>query len=111
MTDPGALLAAERQQTEGQIASLVRDFEGIVEATELVSTDDEHDPEGSTIAVERAIAAGLLRDARHHLNEIERALARVDDGSYGRCAICGGSIAAERLAARPATPTCIDCAT
>ena len=44
----------ERSRTIDQIASLERSLAGIVEAAELTSTDDEHDPEGATIAYERA---------------------------------------------------------
>jgi RNA polymerase-binding transcription factor DksA len=103
-------LLAERAQTVAQIEALVREFDGIVEAAEGVATDDEHDPEGHTIAFERQQVAGLLRAARLHLRDIDDAFARVGDGSYGTCESCGRPIGAERLAARPAARTCIGCA-
>jgi DnaK suppressor protein len=103
-------LLAERALMVAQIEALAREFEGIVEATEGVATDDEHDPEGHTVAFERQQVAGLLRDARTHLGDVDDALARVADGSYGTCESCGRPIAAERLAARPAARTCIACA-
>jgi RNA polymerase-binding transcription factor DksA len=81
-----------------------------VEASELVAVDDEHDPEGATIAFERAQIAALVRDSRVLLSELDVALARVDDGSYGICTRCGSAIAAERLVALPSTATCIGCA-
>jgi DnaK suppressor protein len=103
-------LFAERERTAAQIEALSREFDGIVEAAELVATDDEHDPEGHTIAFERQQVAALLRDARSHLADIDDALARVAASSYGTCESCGGPIAPARLAARPAARTCITCA-
>jgi RNA polymerase-binding transcription factor DksA len=93
-----------------QIEALAQEFDGIVAASELVATDDEHDPEGHTIAFERQLVAGLLRDARSHGRDLDDALARVAAGSYGTCESCGRPIGAERLDALPATRTCIDCA-
>jgi DnaK suppressor protein len=42
--------------------------------------------------------------------EVEAALVRREVGDYGTCETCGRPIVPERLAARPAAPTCIDCA-
>ena len=75
-----------------------------------MATDDEHDPEGHTIAWERQQIAALLDEARTTLLEIEAAEQRLDDGTYGTCTICGREIAAARLAALPATPPCVSCA-
>ena len=72
--------------------------------------DDEHDPEGSTVAFEREQLAALRRAAREHLEEIDAALARLAAGSYGLCERCGRPIAGERLAALPAARRCVDCA-
>jgi DnaK suppressor protein len=52
-----------------------------------------------------------LRDrSRAALEQVEAALRRVDEGTYGSCASCGNAIAPERLEAIPWTPVCIDCA-
>jgi RNA polymerase-binding protein DksA len=110
-TDPRELVAAERAGTAERVNALSRDLEAIMEASRLVSTDDEHDPEGSTIAFERSQTSALLADARKRLTELDEALARVETGRYGVCAHCGRPIAAERLSARPTATTCIDCAT
>jgi DnaK suppressor protein len=104
------LLGAEREITLVRIGSMVSDFEEIVAASEGSNADDEHDPEGSTIAFERAQVAALLLEARTHLDDLDRALARLDAGDYDACEECGGPIAPERLAARPAVRTCINCA-
>ncbi|TWD83195.1 TraR/DksA family transcriptional regulator [Kribbella amoyensis] len=103
-------LAADRAATAERVAALTRDLEAIVEASRLVATDDEHDPEGSTIAFERSQTTTLLADARRRLAELDQALVRVEAGSYGRCETCGRPIATERLLARLTTRTCIDCA-
>jgi RNA polymerase-binding transcription factor len=114
MTEPEAriraTLAAERAATVAQLAALRRDFEGIVDSSALVGADDEHDPEGATIAFERAQLAALLDQAEQHLADLDQALARLADGSYGICQRCGQPIAPARLAARPAARTCISCA-
>ncbi|TYC16151.1 TraR/DksA family transcriptional regulator [Actinomadura syzygii] len=92
------------------VASLSADWDGVVEASAQANVDDEHDPEGATIAFERArIEASLIR-ARERLAEIDDALGRVGDGTYGVCEQCGGPIAVERLEARPAARTCFACA-
>jgi DnaK suppressor protein len=104
------LLTAEHASTQAQIAALTRDLSGIIEASTSVATDDEHDPEGATIAFERAQVAALLNRSRERLVDLDRAIERVDEGTYGVCERCGQPIAAERLAARPAARTCIRCA-
>ena len=58
----------------------------------------------------RARQAALLERATADLADVERALARLDDGSYGRCEACGASIADEDLAAAPARRFCPACA-
>ena len=103
-------LEAERASTERRLAGLEREFHGIVESSASANTDDEHDPEGATIAFERQHVAALLDQARDHLADIEAALRRVDDGSYGRCESCGQPIASGRLAARPTATRCVACA-
>ncbi len=104
------LLAADRAGTLAQIAALSREFDGIVEANALVAIDDEHDPEGSSTAFERAHVAALLAQAREHLADLDRALERLDRGEYGRCEGCGGPIPKERLEVRPAASRCVRCA-
>jgi DnaK suppressor protein len=103
-------LAADRAGTVAQIAALRRDFDGIVEANALVAIDDEHDPEGSSTAFERAHVAALLAQTRDHLADLDRALERLERGDYGRCEGCGEPIPAERLEVRPAASTCVRCA-
>ncbi|MFI6347520.1 TraR/DksA family transcriptional regulator [Streptomyces sp. NPDC050560] len=104
-----ARLGAEREDAAARIAALGRDFDAIVAANALVAVDDEHDPEGSSTAFERAHVAAMLRQAREYADEIDAALDRLDRGAYGRCADCGRDIPAARLLARPASRTCVSC--
>ncbi|MFF4098643.1 TraR/DksA family transcriptional regulator [Streptomyces sp. NPDC001903] len=103
-------LAAERAATLARMAALGRDFDGIVAANAWVAVDDEHDPEGGTTAFERAHVTSLLTQAREHLEELDRALERLEHGEYGRCESCGTTIPPERLEVRPAATTCVTCA-
>ena len=104
-------LAAERARLLDQVASLQRTFDQVVESSELdMTADDEHDPDGSTIAFERQQVVALLESARAQLVAVDDALARVAAGTYGVCETCGGEIAPERLEAIPGTRTCITCA-
>ena len=99
-----------RTETTRRITGLKSSFDDIVHAASDVATDDEHDPEGHTIAWERQQVAALLDEARAALARIEAAEQRLDAGVYGICTTCGTPIARERLDALPATPTCVDCA-
>lgn len=104
------MLAEQHAQAVALKASLAADLAGMIGASVGSNADDEHDPEGSTIAFERAQLQALLQKADARLEELSRAMGRVLDGSYGVCALCGQHIADERLRARPAAATCIRCA-
>lgn len=75
-----------------------------------VATDDEHDPEGHTIAWERQQLSALLQAAHERLVDLDAALDRLDSGTYGICQTCGREIEPQRLAALPATRYCVLCA-
>jgi len=104
------LLGAQRQATLTRISALTDDFEGIVATSSCSNLDDEHDPEGATVAFERAQVTALLDGARAHLDDLDRALARLAAGAYWVCERCSVPITSERLRARPAIRTCIRCA-
>src|SRR5947209_13064526 len=92
-------LLRQRDELTTRIRQLQDEVDDIVAATADVATDDEHDPEGATIAFERARVAALLDQSRAHLDDVEQALRRVAAGAYGRCVTCGNDIGAERLEA------------
>lgn len=103
-------LRAERADVAARLRDLGVSFDDIVDAARDSNLDDEHDPEGTTIAAERSLVISLARSSERHLAEVDAALERLAAGTYGRCVRCGGPIAADRLDARPSTPVCIGCA-
>lgn len=106
-----AQLAAEREETVERIAAFERQLADLAEQQALTAHDDEHDPEGVTIASQRAQLQGLRAGARRDLAAVDRAVDRLEAGSYGRCVSCGNNIGEARLEALPAAETCIACAT
>jgi RNA polymerase-binding transcription factor DksA len=110
VTDHAGRLAERREETVRLLTSLRRRLDGIIEGSAWSTDDDEHDPEGVTVAFERAQVAGLVEQSRAELSALDAAAARLADGTYGTCVRCGQPIADERLDALPATTTCIRCA-
>ena len=104
------LLAAAQAEAEARVAGLEREFRQILDAAGAAGDDDEHDPEGATVAFERQHVAALLAGAREHLAQIGQARQWLADGTYGVCERCGGPIGADRLAARPMAARCLACA-
>ncbi|MGI8575806.1 MAG: TraR/DksA family transcriptional regulator [Egibacteraceae bacterium] len=103
-------VARERERTAARLAALAREHDNIVTASADAVRDDEHDPEGSTIAFERAQVASLLADAHGKLAALDRVSDRIDGSDLGRCDRCGGAIGWQRLLARPTTTVCVSCA-
>ncbi|MGW4482994.1 TraR/DksA family transcriptional regulator [Amycolatopsis sp. NPDC004368] len=104
------LVEKARAETASLAASLARRRDEIVAASKFTSGDDEHDPEGATIAFERAQVQALLRQAEDELAALGQAAERVLAGVYEVCERCGGPIAEGRLVALPTTRVCIRCA-
>jgi DnaK suppressor protein len=96
------VLLAEQERARQRVAALEREFAGLAEAASSAGTDDEHDPEGATLAFERQHAAALLEAAREQVTAFDAALERLAEGRYGVCDRCGQPIGEDRLAARPA---------
>lgn len=103
------ILEAERAEILAQQDHVAASLTEVREARDG-EQDDEHDPEGPTLTAEWSRLTGLQDDAVRQLKEIDRALARIDDRTYGICKRCGKPIARARLDARPVAELCIDCA-
>ena len=103
-------LLAQKEQLEATIAN--HDIGGASltdETGELSgSTADNHLADSATETYERELDEGLEEDATRQLREVEDALARIADGTYGTCAVCGKEIPEDRLEAVPWTKLCID---
>lgn len=108
--DARSRLEEQREATRRRLAGLTGSYDAVVAASYDSNADDEHDPEGATIAFERSQVGALIRQAREGLAEIDAALARVDAGTYGVCERCGEAIGEARLDARPVARLCIGCA-
>jgi RNA polymerase-binding transcription factor DksA len=105
-----AVVVAEQERTVRQIAALEAVVAAIVEGAELTSTDDEHDPEGATIAYERAQASALLRQARRDGDALVITRRQLAEGRTVICSVCGRDVDLERVAALPTTTRCVRCA-
>src|SRR5690242_9341898 len=105
-----ARLQSERAATAQRLVSMSAELEAVAAAAAGSNLDDEHDPEGSTIAFEREQLAALRTQAQNHLLELDAALGRLRVGAYGRCENCGGPIGDARLEVLPAARLCVRCA-
>lgn len=101
------LLEDERNRKLELLKALRSDITSVSLARQDSNVDDEHDPEGSTIAFELSQASALMGQSRAGLEQIEEALTRIANGTYGQCATCGLTIPEGRLEARPWTPFCV----
>ncbi|HLT66831.1 MAG TPA: TraR/DksA family transcriptional regulator [Microbacterium sp.] len=105
-----ALIAERREEA---LRALERGRDGLEEvgrARSAATADDEHDPEGATLAEEWSRVAGRNAAAEAELRAVDEAAARLADGTYGVCARCGERIPADRLRARPTATMCVSCA-
>ncbi len=89
------------EQDEHGMGSAMRD------TTQELSMVDNHPADIGTELFERGKDLALHDNALHQLEEVSMALRRLDDGSYGSCAVCGEPIPYERLEAIPWTSACI----
>ncbi|WP_091467244.1 TraR/DksA family transcriptional regulator [Paenarthrobacter nitroguajacolicus] len=102
------LLEEERSRKFELLKALRSDISSVSLARQDSNVDDEHDPEGSTIAFELSQASALMSQSQVGLEQIDDALARIAAGTYGLCAVCGVAIPEGRLEARPWTPFCVN---
>ncbi|MDQ1394955.1 MAG: DnaK suppressor protein [Acidimicrobiaceae bacterium] len=71
---------------------------------------DSNFADSSQVTAERGEAEAIATNLREALEDVEHALAKFDDGTYGRCEDCGGEISEARLEAMPAARVCMNCA-
>jgi DnaK suppressor protein len=103
LADYRAILEDERDSLARQLAEL-----GYGDAGTL--NYDSNFADTSQVTAERGEAEALAGELKEALAEVEAALQRVEDGTYGRCVRCGEPIAEARLEAMPAAQLCIKCA-
>jgi DnaK suppressor protein len=108
----GAKLAALREQLDAQRGDLRREIEdhGADPDSDEVSFEaDSGFSDRSHSTEERSRVIAVVRALRSNLHDVERAIAKIDAGTYGTCERCGNPIPAERLEAIPWALLCIDC--
>ncbi len=98
-------LEEEREELAAQAARLEADAAD--ESWKEPRSDD--DAETGTATFERERTMSLARNARQTIIQVDRALERMDAGTYGECVSCGQPIALERLEALPQAVDCLDC--
>lgn len=105
-----SLLEEERGRVEHAIKHLSDDHAGSIEdeTDELSIASDNHMGDIASATVDREIDYSLGENSEQVLHEIEAALKRIGDGTYGTCTECGKEIGAERLEAVPWVALCID---
>jgi RNA polymerase-binding protein DksA len=104
------LLEEERTRVIAAIENLHNEHPGSIrDETGEDAVYDNHLADTATETYDRELDYTLEENSEHVLSEIEAALKRIEEGTYGICTSCGRSIAPERLEARPWATLCIDC--
>jgi RNA polymerase-binding transcription factor DksA len=96
-----------RAQLEGERASLLQQL-GDLGAGDKGLSFDENFADSGQVAAEQGETRVLVASLTDQLQDVERALAKMDTGDYGTCETCGKEIAEPRLEAMPAARHCID---
>lgn len=99
-------LANEREKLIRQLDEL-----GATETGDLRSDLEFGDgfADAGAATAERTEVLGLVESLKRQLDSVDKALVKIDDGTYGSCDNCGRPIPPARLEARPASILCIDC--
>ena len=103
-----AALQEDREKLVRQLAEL-----GATESGELTGDVDYGDgfADAAAATAERSEVLGIVENLTKLLADVDQALAKVADGSYGRCKACGKEIGAARMEFRPTSRYCVDCKT
>ncbi len=100
------MLSTLRDQLETERGRLRGQIEALAPGGSLAY--DENFADSGQVAAEQGENTALLNQMREQLAEIQRALAKFDDSTYGVCERCGQQIGEARLEAMPATRYCIE---
>jgi RNA polymerase-binding protein DksA len=103
-------LLKERERVQSAIMHLRADHPGSLddEIEEINATSDNHLGETASATLHREIDYTLGENSGQVLAEIDAALRRIDEGTYGTCQACGREIPAERLEVHPWASLCIE---
>ena len=101
-------LEGERERLRAALERVNHKESALEESGDLASGPGDHLADAATDTYMRELDEGLEENAERLLAEIEGALGRIADGTYGTCVVCGREIDAERLEAVPYATLCID---
>ena len=99
--------ADTRVKLESERKQLLLQIDELTVGGEINLDFDDDFADRGQVAGEQGENQVLARTLQTQLTKVERALTRIDDGTYGVCAVCGEPIGADRQAALPATDRCI----
>ena len=102
------VLQSERDRLVHAAQAVHHEGSLLEETGDLAIGSGDHIADSASETYLRELDEGLEENAEHVLAEIDDALERIDDGTYGLCATCGGPIGVERLEAVPYATLCID---
>jgi len=103
-------LLQERERVQAALDNIHDDHPGTIsDETGEDAVYDNHLADTATETYDRELDYTLGENAEHVLGEIDSALERIEQGTYGACTRCGKPIAPERLEARPWATLDIDC--
>lgn len=103
-------LEEERRRLEAQLLRIARPDPAMPGEWEPLPPEDAAEPDildQAELATSRDDTAGIIADLAARLANVNAALSRLEDGTYGTCEACGSKIEKERLAADPAATTCL----
>ena len=103
LSDLRASLEQERSDLRARLAEM-----GLLSGGEL--SFDQNFADSSQVTAERGEVEALAGNLRESLNDVEAALVKLDNGTFGACESCGQPISPDRLEAKPAARLCMDCA-
>jgi len=110
-------LEGQLEELERERANYLRQAETLQAEADSLTEDrepgdvqfDEESGEGDTLAVERERDLALSAQARAAIDQIDTAIAKIHEGTYGQCENCGTAIPKERLKALPYAALCVKC--
>src|SRR4051812_31581329 len=105
-----ARLLKERERVQNAVTHLHNDHQGRLDddGDETPGPYVDHIADVATATLDREMDYSLAENSEQVLSEIDAALQRIEDGTYGKCAVCGKEISVERLEAYPWASLCID---
>ena len=103
LSDLRASLEKERSDLRARLAEM-----GLLSGGEL--SFDQNFADSSQVTAERGEVEALAGNLRESLNDVDDAIAKLDDGTFGDCEGCGNPIPPARLEAKPAAKLCMECA-